>query len=432
MAYNVPNGWPPVYTSCGGCQLGATDTSTLVKFGGTQTDAFGRLRVSNPYTLFDSHQRYVLDDNFVSNTASGGTVTFLTDQSSANLQVTNTSGSFAARETKWIFNYQPGKSLLVMTTFVMAPANDGNLRQRVGYFGSDNGIYLELKDQLYIVRRSNVTGTVTETAVAQSGWNYDPLNGLGISGYTLDITKAQIFWTDIEWLGVGSVRTGFVINGQILLAHQFNHANLASSAYMTTGSLPVRYEIQSLTANGAATSNLTQICSSVISEGGYDEPFRLFSNIASFSRTMTAGTWYPVVSIRLASTRLEAIAQVRQVDIVMTSSDTIHWALWSNVTDSSLTGESFVAHGFSPNVLVDQSATALNTSGCVQIAAGLVSGTNQAAAPAVLELSKYYSQLARDSFTQTSYIVTLALYSVPGVAGSPATVQCLLSWNELL
>ena len=404
----------------------------LVKFGGTQTDAFGRLRVSNPFTLFDSHQRYVLDDNFVSNTASGGTVTFLTNQSSANLVVTNTSGSFAARETKWIFNYQPGKSLLAMTTFVMAPANDGNLRQCVGYFGSDNGIYLELKDQLYIVRRSNVTGTVTNTAIPQTSWNYDTLQGTGISGFTLDITKAQIFWTDIEWLGVGSVRTGFVIDGQFLQAHRFDHANLASSAYMTTATLPVRYEIESLTANGAATSNLTQICSTVISEGGYEQPFRLFSNIAVFSKTMTAGTWYPVISIRLAPTRLEAVAQVRQVDIVMTSADTVHWALWSNVTDSSLTGESFVAHGFSPNILVDQSATALNTSGCVQITAGLVSGTNQAAAPAVMELSKYYSQLARDSFAKTSYIVTLALYSATGILGSPATAQCLLSWNELL
>ena len=404
----------------------------LVKFGGTQTDAFGRLRVSNPFTLFDSHQRYVLDDNFVSNTASGGTVTFLTNQSSANLQVTNTSGSFAARETKWIFNYQPGKSLLAMTTFVMAPANDGNLRQRVGYFGSDNGIFLELKDQLYIVRRSNVTGTVTNTAIPQTSWNYDTLQGTGISGFTLDITKAQIFWTDIEWLGVGSVRTGFVIDGQFLQAHRFDHANLASSAYMTSATLPVRYEIESLTANGAATSNLTQICSTVISEGGYEQPFRLFSNIAVFSKTMTAGTWYPVISIRLAPTRLEAVAQVRQVDIVMTSADTVHWALWSNVTDSSLTGESFVAHGFSPNILVDQSATALNTSGCVQITAGLVSGTNQAAAPAVMELSKYYSQLARDSFAKTSYIVTLALYSATGILGSPATAQCLLSWNELL
>lgn len=432
MAYNVPNGWPPVYSSCGGCKLGATDPATLVKIDGTQTDAFGRLRVSNPFTLFDSHQRYALDDNFVSNVASGGSVTFIQNQSSANLQVTNTSGSFAGRETKWVFNYQPGKSLLVMTTFVAAPQNDGNLRQRIGYFGTENGYFLELKDQVYLVERSNVTGTITETFVPQSSWNYDTLQGQGISGYTLDITKAQIFWIDIEWLGVGNVRTGFVYGNQFVLAHTFQHANYVQSAYITSGSLPVRYEIQSLTGSGPASSNLTQICSTVISEGGYEQPFRLFSNVATFSRLMTAGTWYPVVSIRLAPTRLEAIAQVRQVDVVMTSSDTLHWALWSNVSDASLTGESFVAHGYSQNVLVDRSATAFDTTGCIQVAAGLVSGTNQAASPSVLELSKYYSQLGRDSFSQTSRIMTLAFYSATGITGAPATAQCLLSWNELL
>ena len=201
---------------------------------------------------------------------------------------------------------------------------------------------------------------------------------------------------------------------------------------MTTASLPVRYEIQSLTGSAPAQSNLTQICSTVISEGGYDEPFRLFSNIYTLSRTMTAGTWYPTVSIRLDPSRLDAIAQVKQVDIVMTSADVLHWALWSNVTDSNLTGASFVAHAQSQNVLVDRSATAMTTTGCVQVAAGLVAGTNQAAAPAVLELSKYYSQLSRDSFTQSSRIYTLGVYSATGSGGSAITAQILLSWNELL
>ena len=77
-----------------------------------QLDAFGRLRVSQPHTLFDSQQRYGLDRSFVSNTASGGTVTFVPTQSSANLAVVNTSGSYAARETRYIFKYQPGKSQL--------------------------------------------------------------------------------------------------------------------------------------------------------------------------------------------------------------------------------------------------------------------------------------------------------------------------------
>lgn len=420
--------WPD---SC--CSTGASsDPSTLVKFGGTQTDAFGRLRVSQPYTLFDSQQRYELDDNFTSNTVTGGTITYLNNQSSANLTVTGTSGSFAARETKWVFSYQPGKSLLVLCSFTMGPAHPNEIRQRVGYFGSENGIFLELSDQLYMVRRSNTSGTIIDTYAPQGSWNYDTLNGTGISGITLDITKVQIFWTDIEWLGSGSVRTGFVINGILFEAHVFHHANIVPAVYMTTGSLPVRFEIRTIGSGGPSSSNLTQICSTVISEGGYEQPFRLFSNIAPFAKSMTAGVWYPALSISLAPTRLEAIVQIKQIDIVMVSSDILHWALWSNVTAASLTGESFVPHEFSTNVLIDRSATAMVTTGCIQVAAGLVAGTNQAAAPAILELNKYYSQIGRDSFTGTSRIFTLAFYSVAGVGGGGASAQALLSWNELL
>jgi len=429
---NVPNAWPPAYCvpSCGSCSSGLT----AVSLGYTpQVDAFGRLRVSEPYTLFDSQQRYVLDFSYVSNTASGGSVTYIPTQSSANLTVTNTTGSYAARETKYVFTYQPGKSLLIMTTFVMAPASDSNLRQRVGYFGTDNGFFLELRDQLYIVQRSNVTGTIVETSIPQSQWNYDTLTGYGPSGYTLDITKSHIFWIDMEWLGVGNVRTGFIINGQFLVAHIFQHANFVSSAYITTAILPVRYEIESLTSSGPATSNLTQICASVISEGGYDQPLILFSNIASFSRTMTAGTWYPVVSIRLKAGYLDGIAQIRQVDVIMTSSDTLHWGLWANVvTGTNLTGGSFVAHASSPLIEINSNATAFTTTNCQQIAGGIISGTNQSAASRSLELTKYYSQIGRNSFTQVSDIFTLAFYSIPGVAGTPASAQALLSWNELL
>ena len=424
---SVPNGWPPAY--CGGSTCGGSSVTPISFAYGPMTDAFGRLRVSEPYTLFDSQQRYFADDTFVSNVANGGTVTFVTNQSSMVLTTTSTLNSYAARETKYVFTYQPGKSLLALTTFCMAPKATG-LIQRVGYYGTSNGIFLELSDDLYIVQRSNVTGTVVDTKIPQSQWSWDVLNGYGTSGYTLDITKTHIFWTDIEWLGVGNVRTGFVINGQFLVAHVFQHANYLTTAYMTTATLPIRYEIQN--TDSVPTSNLVQICSTVLSEGGYDQPYHLYSNISSFTRTMTAGTWYPIVSIRLAPGYLDAVAQMKQVDISMVSTDLLQWALWSNVSAASLTGENFVAHTSSSLVQIDQSATAMTTTGCQQIAAGLVSGTNQSAAPIMLELTKYQAQLGRDSFTQTSEIFTLAVYSVAGVGGGGASLQALVSWNELL
>ena len=54
--------------------LGATSGNpTVVTFAGTTAlDAFGRLRVSEPYTLFDSQNRYAADSQFDTSTASGG------------------------------------------------------------------------------------------------------------------------------------------------------------------------------------------------------------------------------------------------------------------------------------------------------------------------------------------------------------------------
>jgi len=106
------------------------------------SDAFGRLRVSNPFTLFDSSHRFDDNDLWSTATVTGGTAVFNANQGLVDLNVTASSGSSVTRETIKVFSYQPGKSLLVMNTFVMNAPKAG-LTQRVGYYGSDNGFYLE-------------------------------------------------------------------------------------------------------------------------------------------------------------------------------------------------------------------------------------------------------------------------------------------------
>jgi hypothetical protein len=193
------------------------------------TDAFSRTRVSEPFTLFDSSYRYADNQLWTSTTATGGTATFNSAQGLVDLSVTSASGSEVIRETTKVFAYQPGKSLLTLNTFVMAPAKT-NLRQRVGYYGASNGYYLEQDNTtVSFVERSFVTGVVVNTPVVQANWNVDPMNGSGPSGITIDLTKAQILYMDLEWLGVGTVRIGFVINGEFYVCHKFHHANLITS-----------------------------------------------------------------------------------------------------------------------------------------------------------------------------------------------------------
>jgi len=251
-------------------QLTATMASLPISFPAASVDAFGRLRVSNPYTLFDSQNRYQKDTQFNETLTGSGTSTYVANESSVDLAVTTASGDKVVRQTNRVFPYQPGKSLEVLATFVMN-AGKTNLRQRVGYFNTDNGVFFQVSGTTNsFVLRTNTSGTPSDVrTVNQADWNGDKLDGTGASGLTLDITKAQILYMDFEWLGVGSVRCGFIINGQIIICHTFNNANDIDKVYMTTAILPIRYEIEN-TGAAASASTLTQICSSVISEGGYD------------------------------------------------------------------------------------------------------------------------------------------------------------------
>ena len=221
-----------VVTTASGQPLEVTTTTSgvvSVQGGGTGSDAFGRLRTSSPLTLFDSSHRYRDNGLWATSSGTGGTTTFDANAGLVTLNTTTASGSSIVRETTKCFSYQPGKSLLVMSTFVMN-APQTNLRQRVGYYGASNGMFLEQDGTtVAFVERSAVTGSVVDTKVAKASWNIDKMDGTGPSGYTLDLTKAQIFWMDIEWLGLGTVRLGFIINGQFVHCHSFHHANIVST-----------------------------------------------------------------------------------------------------------------------------------------------------------------------------------------------------------
>lgn len=388
-----------------------TGTSTFT-LGSGSTDAFGRLRVSEPYTLFDSKARYYDHSDFSNVNATGGTVVYDANSSTYQLNVTADSGSSVVRETKRVFPYQPGKSLLVLTTFCMNTPKT-NLRQRVGYFTTNNGIYFENDGAYnYLVIRSYSSGALVEDRIRQDAWD-NPFAGLNVD-------RTQIFWTDIEWLGVGSVRCGFVVNGAYVLCHTFHHANVAgnTTTYMTTATLPVRYEITN-TAGTTGVSMMRQICSTVISEGGYNA--FTYSETAgrgtSVLRLSSAGTYYPIVSIRLDSTRLDAIVLPRQVDVL---SPTVNYYRWKLVLNPTLTGATWAGHSSSGTVEYDTAATAI--SGGTELQAGYVS-------------SRELSELGADAFAfqlgrtlaGVSDIVTLAM----AATSNNADVLAQIGWQEI-
>jgi len=379
-----------------------SDSPVFIQPAGVASDAFGRLRTSDPFTLFDSSHRYQDNDLWSTATGVSSDATFNVNAGLVDLNVTTTSGGYVTRETKQVFSYQPGKSLLALNTFTMAPAKT-NLRQRIGYFNASNGLYVELNGEtLSFVERSFVTGSVTETSIAQAQWNIDKLDGTGRSGKTLDITKAQIFWMDIEWLGLGTVRLGFVIDGVFIHCHSFHHANLIEATYITTASLPLRYEIINLNTT-ASNSTLKQVCSTVISEGGYElrGNQRAIGTLLSAPYDLTTtGVRYPVASIRLKASpnRLDAIVIPTAISVLGDGNNGIY--AWEVVQNATTSGGTWSSVG--NDSAVEYNISGSSTSGGTVVAKGYFASSNQGTTSVdILKESLFAFQLRRNGLTNS-------------------------------
>lgn len=385
---------------------------------GTLTDAFGRLRVSNPHTLFDSVHRYEENDKWSQAVVGNGSSSYNTYESTISLTVTGVLNDEVIRETKRVFIYQPGKSLLVMNTFVMATLTAG-LKQRVGYFGVENGIYLEADGtDIYIVKRSYVTGSVVNTRIAQADWNGDKFDGTGYSkniggtehGTGLDLSKAQIFWMDVEWLGVGDVRCGFVVDGHMIVAHTFHNDNVNTGVYMTTAVLPIRYEIKNTTATGL-TQSIKQICSTVISEGGYNQQtIELFARRTTALTSITT-TFLPLISMRLKSTRLDAVvipSKVNALGITTGGAVDFEFALFKNVTLGGTPSWS----SNSADIEIDTAATSI--SGGTIINSFYGTSANQGSVPTTVDQQYNFDLQLGRTLAGVSDIYTLCARTLSG------------------
>lgn len=392
--------------------------------GGSSVDGFGRLRVSNPHTIFEASVRYVITgEKFSSlNTASNTSITMSSNEGCVNLSIGTANGDYIYRESKKVMGYQPGKSLLVMNSFTMAPAQN-NLRQRIGYFSANNGVYLEQTNSTayWVKRKLNVDGSITNTAVAQSDWNVDKFDGNGPSGLTLDLSKAQLQWMDFEWLGVGSVRCGFAINGQLHVAHQFHHANLDTSTYMQTACLPIRLEIQN-TGTTANSSVLKQICHTVMSEGGYNQvtTSRSASNAITGKTLPSGGVKTPMVSIKLKSDRLDAIVLPSKIEMYGFQSTPFKWYI---MRDCALTNASWTSVDTVSSVDYDISANAVT--GTI-VSEGVFKGQETIPAINLIENMNHALQLTRSLGSANGDIFSVVIESTTN--NDKAIVS--LSWQE--
>lgn len=308
-------------------------------------DAFGRLRTSDPETIFDSKQIFdnaplFWDDQEVSGT--GTSSTHDVNEAMTRMLVSATTAGKRVRQTFMRFNYQPGKSHQVFMTGVLDGSGGGTgITRRIGIFDDNNGLFVEDDaGTIKFVRRTKTSGSVVD--------NKTTIPTTFTDGTVIDWAKTQILVIDFEWLGVGRVRFGLVKDGMIDYLHSEDGSNTLTLAYMSTPNLPLRYSIDN-DGNGAA-SQLCHICSTVITEGGTTELGILFHQSTAGTQIDmdTEGTIYAIVGFRLKSTHLGATIKIVKAAVTLQSAgDDIEWILihdptiggtpsWQNKANSAL------------------------------------------------------------------------------------------------
>ncbi len=309
----------------------------------------------------------------INTVGTGSTITFDRDNAAVILQVGASSGDSAVRTSHRYIPYVPGKSQLITQTFLFGTAVE-NVRRRVGYFDPDNGLYLEQTSTgVRFTRRTKTSGSIVNNLIERADWNIDRFDGSGPSGTNLDFTCNQFLFIDFQWQGAGRVRLGFEINGIPFVAHEIRTSNTIATVWMSTPSLPVRYEISN-TAATAGTNTMSEFCTAVTSEGGERTSGIGYSRSSEVTpRTVDSDT--PVFAVRLLSSfgggdnrrslrisdaSIYATTNDAHYDIIHVHDPTGITATWTPVGDgsaaefstdiSAITGnpEHKLAQGFSP------------------------------------------------------------------------------------
>ena len=314
-----------------------SSTALFVNSEENTMDAFGRLRATEPFTLLDIRfpgqtngtQNYLSNNLLVCNDICGN---FTVTNGSAKLILQGTGIGWYISQSRKFCTYQPGKSLLFMASGILMPC-DVNFTAyvpgytgRIGYYANNtyynsnnntpyNGLYYQYDASgasICIVNNGSVQKTL------QSNWNIDQMDGTGPSGLNLQFNKAQLFAIDIEWLGVGRLRFGFFAYGKIQYCHQVTNVNTLIAPYTGNINLPIRYELFNTSVVTATPAYMTQICSTVISEGGYNPiglPFSTNTGTTGITLPSNA-TETPILILRASQKTTANLNNNNHVNIV--------------------------------------------------------------------------------------------------------------------
>lgn len=330
-----------------------TPPAKMVAENSPSGDAFGRLRVSEPQAVFEVSFQYDLEPYLMGAQRQDAGTSVAHAPPTATLSVPTTAGRRICYQSHRYLPYQPGKSHLVRIT---GQLGNGTLLAGMGYGDDNDGIFLERTTTGAQIRFAS--STLGTSVVPQAQWNVDALDGSGPSHVTLDMSKAQHLVIDLQWLAVGRVRVGLMIDGRIVYVHYLSFSNVATTAYTRSASLPVRWYAESVGTAGS----MTAICAAVASEGGHDPQGRLWSTSTTTAKALLgAGVRTPLVSLRPAllfnALTNRALLLPTHVSAMIATQDNV---LVELVQTGTLTGAVFAAVDADSHAEIDTSATAIS------------------------------------------------------------------------
>lgn len=373
-------------------------------------DAYGRFRVSIAQTNLDSKFLYDKLPLLWNEVVIGGSAIHDPINACINMSVTS-AGQSVVRQTKHYFNYKAGKSQLYFFTGVFS--NSKRLIQRIGAFDSLNGLFFELNDGiLYVCHRKNGI----DIKIPQSQWNIEKLNGSGRYPISIDITKSQLLVIDYQWLGVGDVRYGFYINGEIRYCHTLSTANIDTSVYISNPNLPVRYEI---TSTGDA-GTLQQICSTCMSGGTIDQWITRSESTSNVIIAHNTNSIYALLGIRLKPTRLSATVIPTSINLLCDGVEPYKYIVSVNpTTNSPLIYNDVIDSNAQVAVASNETITNIGT----KIVEGLCSNQSR-------DIQLNLSNILAIGSSITNMSDTIVLSVVP--LKNNAKMYAALSWKELI
>lgn len=388
----------------------------------TNLDAFGRLKVGNPTTIFDAQFTYDLQPLLYEEVkdGAGADVTHDSTNRRANIVLSATpSGGYSSLRSYEHFRYQPGKSQEVYITFTMGAAV-ADVYCYAGLSDGTNGFYFSQKGD-GTLEVNIVSGTaVGNQTEAQANWNLDPLDGTGTSGKTLVIGKAQILYIDFQALYTGRVRFGFVIDGVLIFCHEFLNANAFTTPYIQTANLPIAVGMTNLGA-GNVTKTMYFNCCSVVSNGGQQETVGYEFTTPDTTVTAASGAQTHLVSLRPRTTfnsiTNRSKVAIIEIDVLVTGNNPVYWEL--------CLGQGFSVAPTYANVNATYSAMDYGTGGTLSgaptivIDSGYIPATASQKGTQSMTLTSRYP-ITLDSNGSVRSLGTLTLL-VTGIGGTSAT-----------